>query len=62
MGLLLGMVWQLAKPALTDRLRVAVAVATGLLVAGMGVPTPLVIAGMVGLLWWVEGRRRGPAA
>jgi chromate transporter len=52
-GLLLGMVWQLAKPALTDRLRWAVAVATSALVAGFGVPTPVVIVVMVaiGLGW-----------
>ncbi|MFN3432130.1 MAG: chromate transporter [Candidatus Sericytochromatia bacterium] len=56
-GLLLGMVWQLAKPALTDRVRVAVAVATAALVAFAGVPTPLVIVGMVAVVWALDGRR-----
>lgn len=56
-GLLLGMVWQLAKPALTDRTRVAVAVATAGLVALAGVPTPLVIVGMVAIVWALDARR-----
>ncbi|MNS42085.1 Chromate transport protein [compost metagenome] len=56
-GLLLGMVWQLAKPALTDRARVAVAVVTAGLVALAGVPTPLVIVGMVAVVWALDSRR-----
>jgi chromate transporter len=60
-GLLLSMVWQLAKPALTSRTRVGVAIATALLVSAFRVPTPLVILAMVGLLWYLDARH-DPAA